>query len=48
MDWREMKKKKKIQTKQKMAGNTLTLLELYLFKQPQREKVKNNKLFFHT
>ena len=45
MDWRE---KKKNTNKIKMAGKTLTLLELYLLKKPQREKMKNNKLLFHS
>ena len=45
MDWRE---NKKIQTKKKMAGKTLIFVELYLLKKPQREKIKDNKLLFHT
>ena len=31
-----------------MVGKTLTLLEMYLLKKSQGEKIKNNKLLFQT
>ena len=40
--------KEKNTYKTKMVGKTLTLLELYLLKKPQRENMKNNKLLFYT
>ena len=40
--------KEKNINKTKMAGKKLTLLKLYLLKQQQLEKIKNNKLLFHT
>ena len=40
--------KEKNTYKTKMVGKTLTLLELYLLKKPQRGNMKNNKLLFYT